>query len=1467
MPLKIKNTWIFNLSLSRTKAIYFCASLYKKVVMPKLITNVNAGFFIFLLLLIPTYLLQAQTTINSEAPERELFSSSLFIFVLCVIIAALLIFFFKNFTRLQLENFESYTTQSEIATKIRVLSILSLTLFPLTEYYESVYLKLYPPNWTIVALICLISVTTLLFSFSKKLSFSVLYAMPQVSYYFVYGLIVIKCLKAGMLPVMAIETACLVLFSKLIFTKLRAMLFFLGFVTTVNTILLNLFTIEQVNLDIYVSALAQASIVSVALFLVEGSTNKKIGFGSKVLESSNLFVLVADRNADFIYVNRHLEEVTGLQQNQILRDGWWKYLGNDEETTEELKKLITDTIKDNRNNNYESTIQDKEGNVIYVSWENTIIEEKYLLAVGKNVTLAKQLQIEEDRRKEKVNKYNLTTARLITFPYSENSNLNDVFENITKSAAIAMDIGRVSVWNFEGDKLICEKLFIRNESKFESGEILNDKDFPIYFSSITGARTVNAPDVYTHPETVEFIKEYFVLNQIMSLLDVPLFVNGRLAGVICCEETGRARVWDNEDINFARSVANFVALSVEAEKRKELEREYRYILNNAGDIIYTTDALGNFNFINKTASNILGYNTAALKGKHFTTIIHPDYAEKTALFYLRQFKKKIETTYLEFKVLNAEGMGFWVGQSVKLITERDNPEKVKGFQAVVRDINKQKHTELALTTSESNFRQLNENINETFYLYNFEKGSYDYMSPNCKTILGADQSFFYEKGDYVNEFVYVEDKAVVSKFNDLGLTDESAEVEFRVLAEGKLRWVKERSFPIKNEKGKVVKRSGVCSDITEKKYQEERLKLLSLVAQTVSNGVVITNANGLIEWCNDSMLNLLEYSLEELVGKRPIEIFSGPKTQIAAKNEIVETKLEKSNIELAQYTKSGKIKWLLISNTPLLDHNGKVEKYIEIITDVSERKALESEFSYILNNAGDIIYTTSENGIIEFLNESVLNILGYQSTELIGKHFTHIIHPEDKKRVALFYMKQSVQKKQSSYYEFRVLNKAGGENWVGQNVKLVEDISEPGKIKGFQAILRDITKQKEAERALIESENNFRQINEAINDVFYLYNLKEDKYDYVSPNAIQVLGVDAVYFYYVNNYINEYVIEKDRHILADAVAKANKGESYEVEYRIRIDQQIRWIKEKAFVIKSANWEPVKVSGICEDITQRKIQEKRLQKINKELSVYSEDLAINNLLKEQLIYTNDFEEIARVSLNTLKVKISGIARGSLFLLNQSNNAFDVFYVDNHEINKSTYDLSEIKSYPALLQGKKFIEHNVDLTQNLSKSDIQRRQENIQSYIMLPINYSKELIGALALEFETPFNLSQREMSILENFTSVLPVVVNKLNLQKELSTKSKDVLASLHYARNIQRSILPNLDHHKSTLNNFMSLYMPKDVVSGDFYLVESFDEYTLIALGDCTGHGVPGAFLTLLGSNFLQRIAIENKVTSPVQIF
>jgi PAS domain S-box-containing protein len=97
-------------------------------------------------------------------------------------------------------------------------------------------------------------------------------------------------------------------------------------------------------------------------------------------------------------------------------------------------------------------------------------------------------------------------------------------------------------------------------------------------------------------------------------------------------------------------------------------------------------------------------------------------------------------------------------------------------------------------------------------------------------------------------------------------------------------------------------------------------------------------------------------------------------------------------------------------------------------------------------------------------------------------------------------------------------------------------------------------------------------------------------------------------------------------------------------------------------------------------------------------------------------------------------------------------------------------------------------------------------------------------------------------------------------------KNKDITDSISYARKIQHAILPQEQLIKSYFPESFNLYLTKDIVSGDFYWFTHTDGISIIAAVDCTGHGVPGAFMSLIGYNQLNRIVNEIKITDPGEI-
>ena len=95
-------------------------------------------------------------------------------------------------------------------------------------------------------------------------------------------------------------------------------------------------------------------------------------------------------------------------------------------------------------------------------------------------------------------------------------------------------------------------------------------------------------------------------------------------------------------------------------------------------------------------------------------------------------------------------------------------------------------------------------------------------------------------------------------------------------------------------------------------------------------------------------------------------------------------------------------------------------------------------------------------------------------------------------------------------------------------------------------------------------------------------------------------------------------------------------------------------------------------------------------------------------------------------------------------------------------------------------------------------------------------------------------------------------------QKELvDEKQKEILDSITYAKRLQEAILPREEFVKTLLPESFILYKPKDIVAGDFYWVEQKLDVILIAAADCTGHGVPGAIVSVICSNALNRAVLE----------
>ncbi len=145
-----------------------------------------------------------------------------------------------------------------------------------------------------------------------------------------------------------------------------------------------------------------------------------------------------------------------------------------------------------------------------------------------------------------------------------------------------------------------------------------------------------------------------------------------------------------------------------------------------------------------------------------------------------------------------------------------------------------------------------------------------------------------------------------------------------------------------------------------------------------------------------------------------------------------------------------------------------------------------------------------------------------------------------------------------------------------------------------------------------------------------------------------------------------------------------------------------------------------------------------------------------------------------------------------------------------------------------------------------------------------------INLEAAQQEALRHLQEKEKLILEQNERLERLVVERtreLARQKDLvEVKNTEILDSIRYARRLQEAILPPPSSIRSFFPQSFVLYLPKDIVSGDFYWMTRTDDGILVVAADCTGHGVSGALMSMLGTSLLNHIVVDNGITRPAVV-
>ena len=155
--------------------------------------------------------------------------------------------------------------------------------------------------------------------------------------------------------------------------------------------------------------------------------------------------------------------------------------------------------------------------------------------------------------------------------------LAEAFAKACEVAAATLGVERVGVWLFvdDGAALRCAALFERTSREHSDGTILHVADFPSYFAAMNVRKAVPAEYAATDPRTAELAAAYLNPLGITSVLDAGIFKDAELVGVVCHEHVGPPREWSTEERDFAGSVADLLAVRIQAAEVGELRAAFR----------------------------------------------------------------------------------------------------------------------------------------------------------------------------------------------------------------------------------------------------------------------------------------------------------------------------------------------------------------------------------------------------------------------------------------------------------------------------------------------------------------------------------------------------------------------------------------------------------------------------------------------------------------------------------------------------------------------------------------------------------------------------------------------------------------------------------------------------------------------------------------------------------------------------
>ncbi|HEX6101138.1 MAG TPA: EAL domain-containing protein [Thermoanaerobaculia bacterium] len=587
-------------------------------------------------------------------------------------------------------------------------------------------------------------------------------------------------------------------------------------------------------------------------------------------------------------------------------------------------------------------------------------------------------------------------ADLARRPSLHAGQLSAALRDIAEAAAETLGVERVGVWFFTPDRqtIRCSELFERTPSLHSEGGELTAIRYPMYFKALESERTIAAYDARLDPRTSAFTETYLDPYGVTSMLDAPIRRLGHMTGVVCFEHTGTPRPWTAEDEHFAGSIADLVAMAIDANERRQAQEALRHrvefekliagistrFANTADDEVDATigEALADIGrFIGADRCYVVIVDSERLGGRmtHEWSAIPgdiraPGYGELSAAAFPWWIDRMTSGQAIAFtspeelpgeavnerRMLERQGIrsGIFMPMllktrfigSVGVSTLKREVQWTEETVALVRITGEmlvsaleRARTYSALRESERRHRLLFERNLAGVY-----RNTIDGRMLECndamarilgyasrEELLAVHAQDLYFSAEEREEFI-----GTIRREGGV----RGAEVRLR-RKDGRPVWVLESAHLLGNVfEGTIVDITGRKLAETALRDSEERYRLM---AENSTDLIARTTPEGIFVYASDAVRNLLGYEPSEVLGT-PIRDIIHPDDRPALR-EIIPDAMGRTFSYRAR-RKDGTVVWFESTSRAIVGDDGAISEIVSVSRDVSERRRAEEQIEY-----------------------------------------------------------------------------------------------------------------------------------------------------------------------------------------------------------------------------------------------------------------------------------------------------------------------------------------------------------------------------------------------------------------------------------------------------------------------------------------------------------------------------------------